>query len=52
MAEIIDLGSKDRPREVILITSIHKAINEISVNEMTLAEILGCLEIVSKDVYA
>ena len=49
---IIESGKfLDRPAEKALIDAIEKSIEDIAYGNMTLAEILGCLDLVSKQVY-
>ena len=40
-----------RPHEVALVDAINKAINDIAEGNMTMIEILGCLDFVSKDIH-
>ena len=49
MGEIHNLNKTDRPHAYALIMAIHKAIDDIATNNMTLFEVLGCLDVVSKD---
>jgi hypothetical protein len=49
MGKIHNLNKTDRPHAYALIMAIHKAIDDIATDNMTLFEILGCLDVVSKD---
>lgn len=51
MTNITEINSVIRPHEVALINAINLSIDEIAVGNMTLAEILGCLDLVAKDIY-
>ncbi len=51
MSNIHNLNKTDRPHEYALITAINKAINDIAAGKMTLVEILGCLDVVGKDLH-
>ena len=47
MGNIHNLNKTDRPHAYALIMAIHKAIDDIATNNMTLFEVLGCLDVVS-----
>lgn len=51
MSNILNIETVDRPDEVALVDALHKAINDIAVGKMTVSEILGCLDLVSKSIY-
>ena len=52
MADILKLSCVDRPDEVALITAIENAISDIAVGKMTVCEVLGVLDYISKSIYS
>ena len=51
MGNVEKIDTPDRPLEVSLITAINQVIDDISDKGMTLAEILGCRDVVKMDLY-
>ena len=51
MSEVLRLDCPERPMEVALIDALTRAIDELGRRNMTLAEIIGCLETVKLDMY-
>lgn len=45
------IGGPDRPASIALIDAIERAIEEIAIDKLTPIEVLGCLDMVSKDFY-
>ena len=52
MAEVISLKAIDNPHEYALITAIESAISDIAVGKMTVCEVLGVLDYISKSIYS
>lgn len=51
MGELKRLDVPERPLEVSLIDAFNRAIDELGRNNMTLAEIIGCIETVKFDLW-
>lgn len=51
MSNISKIETVDRPAEIALMNAITKAIDDIAVGKMTLAEILGVLDLAGKELF-
>jgi len=51
LSNIHQLNDILRPHEVALVDAINKSIEDIAIGKMTMIEILGCLDFISKDIH-